>query len=181
MPVDSPLQRTEALSSWFEKLATRDPALHAELKERLKARATSTQGVVLEGAAGEADRARKTAIILETIVREGRPALLVKENQVTDKDPVLDGPSKELVKRLRQAKTTINRVIPLVGRIDVENYPGSATYLGTGWLVDKNVMITNRHVASLVARRDGARFVFRAGRFGDEPIAVTVDYRREAE
>jgi Trypsin-like peptidase domain len=42
------------------------------------------------------------------------------------------------------------------------NFPG-ADYVGTGWFVDRGIVITNRHVASLIARWDGRQFVFARG------------------
>ncbi len=83
-----------------------------------------------------------------------------------------------IVERLREATEVVEPAIPLVGRIDVANYPGSLTYVGTGWLVDRDVVVTNRHVAEIIARAGDGKYHFRPGRFG-EPMSVTLDYRHE--
>lgn len=44
-------------------------------------------------------------------------------------------------------RAAIRRVIPSVGRIEVDNNP-DFTWLGTGWLIGDDVVVTNRHVAS---------------------------------
>ncbi|MCI0606656.1 phospholipase D-like domain-containing protein [bacterium] len=46
--------------------------------------------------------------------------------------------------------------------MDVVNFPGTG-FLGTGWFVDNDVVVTNRHVASLIAKWDGRRFAFNRG------------------
>ena len=69
--------------------------------------------------------------------------------------------------RLLTHAPTLNPVIPLVGRIDAANFVGSADYVGTGWLVDRTTVVTNRHVAELISQRGPDGFTFAAGRFGD--------------
>ena len=70
--------------------------------------------------------------------------------------------------------------IPSIGRIDVANSMFMVDYLGTGWLIDKDVVVTNRHVAELIAARDGGRFVFRPGRNGLK-LGVSVDFKHEMD
>jgi endonuclease G len=48
-----------------------------------------------------------------------------------------------------------------VGRIEVEGH--DLAWLGTGWLVRPDVMVTNRHVAAEFGRHDGTTFVFKQG------------------
>jgi S1-C subfamily serine protease len=65
----------------------------------------------------------------------------------------------------------------LVGRIDVEGFPGN-DFVGTGWFVDTNIVVTNRHVASLIARWDGRNFIFARGVAG-KPMASSLNTLHE--
>ncbi len=50
--------------------------------------------------------------------------------------------------------------------------------MGTGWLVDKNTVVTNRHVAQTFARRTGAGFTFKqASRI--RPMSADIDFLEE--
>src|SRR5262249_50677341 len=162
------------LKDWLERLRSGDPKLHAELSSRLSDRSKPT--ITAEAPFAAPD----FGVALETIVREGRPALLIKQGRISRDDSVIEASAKEIVARLMQNTAPLEAVIPLVGRIDVENYPGTATYLGTGWLVAPDTVVTNRHVAELLGRWDGGSYRFRAGRFGD-PVGVRVDYRHELD
>ncbi|HYP52247.1 MAG TPA: trypsin-like peptidase domain-containing protein, partial [Pyrinomonadaceae bacterium] len=168
---------------WFESLRESDPKLHEELSARLQTRAAhpeavaSADGRTLESVAFASDSDVR-AMALETIVREGRPALLIRDNRISPEGKAADAAAEVVVRRLREAAPVVEPLIPLVGRIDVENYPGPFTYVGTGWLIDRNVVVTNRHVAELLARSDNGQFRFRPGRFGED-LRVAVDYRHE--
>jgi endonuclease G len=48
----------------------------------------------------------------------------------------------------------LNNAALSVGRIDLLFHP-SLDYAGTGWLITKDIAVTNRHVAELFVRRDG--------------------------
>lgn len=180
----------DAYLRWLNGLATRDPALYETLKGRMQERMQqlraesgggampeSVDGVSLESAD---DDGRYEQMALETIVREGRPALLVQHEAIVFAGAEADSSAKHITDRLREAADIIQPLLPQVGRIDSANYPGNVPYLGTGWLVDRNIVVTNRHVAELMARADGHQFVFKPGRFG-EAMQVSVDYRREQE
>ncbi|HEX8412207.1 MAG TPA: phospholipase D-like domain-containing protein, partial [Thermoanaerobaculia bacterium] len=150
-------------------LERRDPKLYAELSAKLEKR---RQRISNESTAAPVD------ITLETIVREGRPALLVQDHRITGLDTAIDEASEEIMKRLREAAPVIEPLIPLVGRIDVANHRRGFPYVGTGWMIDKNVVATNRHVAQLITREEKGTFVFQPGRLG-EKLQVAVDFRRE--
>jgi hypothetical protein len=165
----------DVFEKWLLSLRERDPKLHAELIGDFESRYT-TLSVAHESA--EAGVATMPAgLVLETLVRRGRPALLVKENRIVPVDPEADV-SREVLERLQQSTPVLESVIPLVGRIDVTNHAGGLDYVGTGWLVEADMVVTNRHVAELVAQWDGRQYMFRPGRFGD-PISVSIDYRHE--
>jgi V8-like Glu-specific endopeptidase len=160
--------------NWLESLKENDPALYKELTARLSHR-VSEAAFLHESAVPGID---PVEMALETIVREGRPAFFVKENRITQEGSLIEATAKIVVERMAAAAPKIEPLIPLVGRIDVDNFSGNATYVGTGWLVDKTIVITNRHVAELIATNDNGTFQFRPGRFGED-LRVAVDYRRE--
>jgi hypothetical protein len=98
---------------------------------------------------------REEAIVLSHL----RPVLIIRDNQVV---PEFSGPDVSVWKdRLMEKKSLIDGVIPSVGRVEVRN---NALYkwVGTGWLVDTDIIVTNRHVASVFCQnREG--FAFKIG------------------
>lgn len=87
----------------------------------------------------------------EAIVKlVGRPPLLVRNNAV-ELQPLDDFPAGTDAKI-----KAVEVFIPSVGRVEFINY--SMAWGGTGWVVDKkadgHMVLTNRHVAQLVARRN---------------------------
>lgn len=104
---------------------------------------------------------------LEAVIHvTGRPALLVQDNTFPD-PPV----GWEVLEDHRKG---IDKVIPSVGVIDrIAN--GVSEQMGTGFLVAKNILMTNRHVAKTFAKQGDKGWVFMAGR------SAKVDYRREKD
>ncbi len=104
----------------------------------------------------------------------GRPVLLVRHDDI-----VLDAVETDTWReRLASARSTMRRVIPSVGRIELRNHP-RLDWAGTGWVIDDDVVVTNRHVAEVFARREGAGFVFR-----ETPpalMAANIDFREESD
>ena len=172
-------ERRARYERWFADLAARDPRLHRELSGRLSdlKKAPAPGGLSLESVGGD-QRPPGPEIALETIVREGRPALPIRNHQIITGGVEIEASARAIVERLTESAATIQPVIPLVGRIDVANFPGSLSFVGTGWLVDRDIVVTNRHVAELLASPDGAEFVFRPGRLGDD-LAVSIDWFHE--
>ena len=167
---------------WFDSLRSKDATLYNELQTRLQQRvaqpeAVSAGGVSLESMERESN-ADVRGLVLETIVREGRPAIPVLENRISFQNAIVDNAAETIVKRLKETAATIERVIPLVGRVDVDNFPTSLSFVGTAWLIDSNIAVTNRHVAELIARNNDGKYKFRPGRLGEE-LRVAVDYRHE--
>lgn len=177
----------ELLRDWAQKLLASDKGL-AERVPQLRGLSshnelTSTlEGVrnrvgALESMGGD------SALALETIVsRVGRPVL-----EVANDDYVVEGPEAAIWEaKLGNAnvRAALRRVIPSVGRIEVDNHP-ELTWVGTGWLISENVVVTNRHVASefaaLSLSSSGRGFVFKRGwqPNGDTRMAARVDFRRE--
>lgn len=181
MPADGAPDQS-IFQKWFDSLKSKDSALYDELHTRLQERvaqpeAVSAGGVNFESMASESD-ADVRGLVLETIVREGRPAIPILENRISFQNAIVDAAAETIVKRLRETAAVIETVIPLVGRVDVDNFPTSLSFVGTAWLVDSNIAVTNRHVAELIARNNDGKFKFRPGRLGEE-MRVSVDYRHE--
>jgi PLD-like domain/Trypsin-like peptidase domain len=116
--------------------------------------------------------------VAETIVNPiARPVLVIQSNRVTE---TFLGPDSDVWRqRLRDARGVLDRVIPAVGRVEVDNHP-NYTWVGTGWLIDPQVVVTNRHVAREFARRDGKRLAFRPG-LGGRVMQCTIDFLEEYE
>ena len=108
-------------------------------------------------------------LALETIVLAERPVFFVKEGKVDTQDATILGmEAEELVEKMKDASAILEPLLPLIGRIDVVNFPNNMPFVGTGWFVDNDIVVTNRHVASLIARRDGLKYVFSLGMGGEE-------------
>jgi endonuclease G len=112
------------------------------------------------------------AIILLT----GRPPLLVRNNQVELQplDDFLPGTDAKI--------KAIEPLIPSVGRVEFINH--SMAWGGTGWVVDRkndgHLILTNRHVAKLVAKRgaDGKPIFMRSPVTGVR-YGAQVDFNEE--
>lgn len=123
-----------------------------------------------------------SALALETIVnRVGRPVL-----EVANDDYVVEGPEAAIWEaRLDNStvRAALRRVIPSVGRVEVDNHP-DLTWVGTAWHITDDVVVTNRHVASefaaLSVTGSGRSFVFKRGwPDRDTRMAARIDFRRE--
>jgi len=107
------------------------------------------------------------AVVLAT----GRPALLITDGR-------WEQPLLETVKeRLAPVVEHLEQIIPRVGRVELINDP-TMEYVGTGWMIDEDVMITNRHVANTFAYNAGDRIVLRTNPFGTL-VGVQVDFNEE--
>ena len=78
------------------------------------------------------------------IMLTGYPSLLVKQN---DFDTSQHGPWQA---RLDPHRARIKSIIRSVGRVELTGHP-QYTWVGTCWLIEDNVLITNRHVAKVFA------------------------------
>jgi endonuclease G, mitochondrial len=142
-------------------------------KESLEAARSGSGGesldVLLEGNVSGVSQGGYThteAIIL----LKGRPALVIQDGLWEDPK------SPEISKRVARAAAVLKSAIPKVGRVEILNY--ALDFVGTGWMIEEDLLITNRHVALLFGERRGATFTFRAGAFG-QLLQGRVDFRRE--
>lgn len=104
----------------------------------------------------------------------GRPVLLIRNDDI-DLTAVETETWRD---RLAAAQAVLRTAIPSVGRIQLIGHPW-LDWAGTGWVAGDEVIVTNRHVAEIFARRDADRFVFRPALAG--ALDARVDFREEHE
>ncbi len=114
--------------------------------------------------------------VAETIVRpSARPVLAIRDNKVTTE---FLGPDSDVWKsRIDNARAILNIVIPSIGRIELKNN-ADFPWVGTGWLVADDIVVTNRHVAREFGRGTQDGFVFRVGVNGG-PQSAQIDFLEE--
>jgi DNA/RNA endonuclease G (NUC1)/S1-C subfamily serine protease len=151
---------------YYLELQAADPDVRAEMDAALVEAAT------IESADGTSNR-----FIRETIVlTKGRPVLDIKGGA-----PVIDISEVESQiwkQRLTDAAPLLAPHIPAVGRIELLNHPRGVEWLGTGWLLRDNVVVTNRHVAEIFGEANGADFIFRPG-FDGSAMRADIDFLEE--
>src|SRR5215207_1728067 len=104
----------------------------------------------------------------------GRPVLLVQND---DFDlTVLETDTWRT--RLEKARQGLRAAVLSVGRVDLDNIP-RCDWVGTGWVVADDVVVTNRHVAAEFARRQGDGFVFQTSFLGQ--MGARIDFKEELE
>jgi len=108
------------------------------------------------------------------ILRMGRPVLLVRDNDIDLDDLGTD----TWRNRLEPVRDNLRAAIGSVGRIELDRNP-QFDWVGTGWVVADDVIVTNRHVADLFARRVGEQFQFRTSFLGE--MAARLDFLEEYE
>ena len=110
------------------------------------------------------------------MLRVGRPVLAIVGNA-----PRLDFKDSESAvwrARLQASAPLLQRAAQAVGRIEVTGLPGFP-FVGTGWLVDKNIVVTNRHVAQAFAAADAAPASRSSRRAVPEPMTAAIDFLEE--
>jgi endonuclease G, mitochondrial len=105
---------------------------------------------------------------LEAIVLpQNRPVVFVRGDSYDD----VDHPWEKL--NPTTVKTQVARAFPSIGRIEVPNLP-QIPYGGTGFVVGKRLLMTNRHVAKLFSSGLGLRISYNAG-------DSAVNFRRQTD
>jgi V8-like Glu-specific endopeptidase len=94
----------------------------------------------------------------------GRPAILIQDGRFF--------PPPNRWEKLERVRDAIQTTLQSVGRIEVKGHP-ALDWIGTGWLVATDVVMTNRHVAKEFVRQDGRGWVFEPGMRG------RIDFREE--
>jgi endonuclease G len=107
------------------------------------------------------------AIILEKV----RPVLFIK-------DGVFETAAlPEIEKPLKKVRAAFVKPIGAVGRIELSDHD-TYEWCGTGWRVDDDLIVTNRHVALLFAQRQGTTFKYRLNQLGKR-VRARIDFREE--
>ena len=109
------------------------------------------------------------------VLRVGRPVLAVVDGAAQLE--FRDSESEVWRTRLQASSAKLQRAAGAVGRINVTGRP-EVPYVGTGWLVEKDAIATNRHVAREFARRSGDGFAFKKGS-DDRLISASIDFLEE--
>jgi endonuclease G len=162
-------ERLARLRSFNALVHRDDPKLAEESADLGGARAG------LEGM--ELARAPDDSVGLESIIlRRTRPVLAIRDN-----DPVIkfiDQADSEIWQaRLTKAKPLLDSAIRAVGRIDLQG--ARLDWVGTGWLVAENILVTNRHVAREFAIRKGDGYTFQIGLNG--LMSADIDFLQEID
>ena len=170
------------ISKLREQIQINDPELHKELLDRAGREFNPEElrraEELLDSSEGlETLEVHRNRMIEESIVvASGRPVLLIEDNK-----PSIEflGPESDVWKeRVTNALDKLELVVPAVGRIEVQNHP-IFSWVGTGWLVAPDVIVTNRHVANAFAMRGRqAGYVFRQG-IGGLEILTSIDFLEE--
>lgn len=139
---------------------------------------TATKGIIvdnaeklLQGLPNFSDQI--TEAIIKTI---GRPVFFVQNGS-----PVLKGNDIEKLKELvtrAESSLDLGKTIKAIGRIETDNLPGFF-YVGTGWLFEDDLIVTNRHVAQLFIDTFGSTFRFKT--FFGNPVQPRIDFLAEHE
>ena len=154
----------------LERLRQSDKELGRELGQRME-RGGREVAMTAEAPAGGGRLLTQETIVLRT----GRPVLAISQ----DKAQLVfnAGDSQIWRDRLTAAEPLLTPAIRAVGRVEVSAHP-DFSWIGTGWLVAPDVIVTNRHVAQEFGRASGAGFVFRSGTFGRR-MKASIDFLEE--
>jgi hypothetical protein len=176
------LERLEAPRGAFAKLRAADPKQAGDMleahvaSERFQALPTAARTHIQDAAPEALELLReqkplafKHLIATEALIRTtGRPALLIRDDGVQ-----LDTPEAEGWLELEHFTEVLAPVIAGVGRIDL-----AGAHVGTGFLIAPDLVLTNRHVAEVIAKafrkEAGEVWLMKAG-------GAVIDFVREAD
>ena len=155
-----------SFDEYYSRLKEIDPEVAQELDTTIGNRVTAEST-----ARPSADFTRETIVLTN-----GRPVLEIKRGAtVVD---ITEVESQIWKQRLTAANALLTPNIPAVGRIELANHPRRVEWLGTGWLIRENIIVTNRHVAEAFGESDGQGFVFRQGLDGTS-MRAKIDFLEE--
>lgn len=160
------LEKLRSFNSWIRQS---DPEVAEEMADRP---IRDTPDIIEEGRSedGIDEQIAEESIAL----RRTRPVLPILENkpklEFVDADD-----SKIWAKRITDATPIIEKAATAIGRIDLKG--AGLDWVGTGFLVHDEIMVTNRHVANEFAVRKGQGFSFKQGIGGQ--IAASMDFIQE--
>lgn len=118
-------------------------------------------------------------ISLEVVVRSAAPVFRIL-NGTIDLENAKSG-QETWFQRIRDVQAKLKPRYPAIGRIEAVLSPYGPEPLGTGWLIDKNVVVTNAHVARYFAEAGGRGWRFRSQRgFDNRPVTARLDVGEDA-
>ncbi len=113
---------------------------------------------------------------LETIVLAlGRPVLAVRDNSAVME--FTDVESEFWRIKLESASQVLLRANRSIGRVELKNHV-SYSWVGTAWVVEDGILVTNRHVAEIFATNVDGKFMFRSGLEGKK-MSSSIDFLKE--
>jgi S1-C subfamily serine protease len=161
-----------------QELLETDALEKSRTRQRANIEAKKIKGylkVLTEKGVNQAERllTPEEKILVEAVIEiKERPALLIQNNKFEE-------PKTNFWKTLLEPyRVTIEKAITSVGRIEVINHP-NYQWIGTGWLVAEDIIVTNRHVAQEFAYQERGKFVFQKNPFTERAIRVEIDFREE--
>jgi endonuclease G, mitochondrial len=105
------------------------------------------------------------------ILLKSRPVMFVKDGIFEQAGlPLLE-------KRLSPHRKALSAPIKAVGRIELSDHD-TFEWCGTGWRIEDDLIVTNRHVANVFAQRQGRVFRYRFNRDG-KPVRARIDFKEE--
>jgi len=164
----TPQEQLARLRRYNLSVRENDPKLAEELRDR------GFEAMVTEPVSPQA---AEEMLGLESIaMRTQRPVLAIRDNAIRLVF-IDEADSKIWGERLTKARPLLDVAIPAVGRIDLMG--AQLDWVGTGWLVAENIIVTNRHVAREFAERKGDGFDFKMGL--SEQMGADVDFLQEID
>jgi endonuclease G, mitochondrial len=100
------------------------------------------------------------------IMLTGYPSLLIRDGDFETQ------PNSVWTGRLDPHRDVIKRVIRSAARVELSGHP-DFTWCGTCWMLDTDLLVTNRHVAQVFSRMRQGRWEFRPG------VEVRADFAEE--
>lgn len=79
--------------------------------------------------------------------------------------------------RLQGIDPIMQPVIPAIGRVELLRHT-DFDWVGTGWMIDDDILVTNRHVANIFTSRQAGGLAFATNFLGQE-IGANIDFREE--
>lgn len=111
---------------------------------------------------------RTEAIILDEL---RPPWLIVNDTIIADR-------AYDHLASFEANREQLTNAAKLVGMVDLLNH-SRRDYVGSGWMVDTDICVTNRHVAKFFAQETlSGAYQFRPGLFGD-PLETRLDFIRQ--
>lgn len=163
------LEMAVPAASALESVAPGQPT-GDDLQETVEVLRGARPAEALESLPSKQARFALEAIILEEL----RPAWFIKNDAIE-----ISG-NYDRIDLVEANQDKLSDAARRVGRVDLFYHP-THDYVGTGWLIDENIAVTNRHVAEAFAQADGMGGWDFARGTSDSPIEARIDFLREHE